>query len=186
MIRMFLRTIGWGVFVVLLVGCSVFPLRKESASAPSHIMHSRSAAYHYSLGILHALNENPDEAIREMEEALRIDPDSAYLAGELASLYMERGDAEKALAICLRTLEKHPNDGDIRLLLGGFYLNGKDYANAAAEYRRVVDLQPKNAMALFYLGTSLAELKRFDEAIAAFRELLAIDPEHFMGGCCPI
>ena len=86
MIRMFLRTIGWGVFVVLLVGCSVFPLRKESSSAASRIAHSRSAAYHYSLGILHALNENPDEAIREMDEALRIDPDSAYLAGELASL----------------------------------------------------------------------------------------------------
>jgi len=179
---MFLRKMGWVFFAMLLLsGCAVLPIRKDAAPSPPIAVYSPSAGYHYSLGILHALNENPDEAIREVEEALRIDPLSPYLAKELASLYMEKGDTERAFTLCKKTLEKYPNDGDTRLLLGGLYLSRKDYAAAAGEYRQVVDLEPKNAAARFYLGTSLAEMKRFDEAEAAFRGLLEIDPDHFMG-----
>jgi tetratricopeptide (TPR) repeat protein len=183
MIRIFLRKTGWAFFVILVLsGCAVFPVRENAAPSLPAAAHSPSGAgYHYSLGILHALNENMDAAILEMEEALRIDPDSPYLAKELASIYMEKGDTEKAFAICKKTLEGHPDDSDTRLLLGGLYLNRKDYPGAAGEYRRVIELAPKNTAARFYLGMSLAEMKQFDEAAAAFRELLKIDPDHFMG-----
>jgi tetratricopeptide (TPR) repeat protein len=168
MIRIFLRKTGWSLFVILILsGCAVFPVRENAAPSPP------AAA--------HALNENMDAAILEMEEALRLDPASPYLAKELASLYVEKGDAEKAVAICKKTLEKHPDDSDTHFILGGLYLNRKDYPGAAGEYRRVIELAPKNTAARFYFGTSLAEMKQFDEAAAEFRELLKIDPDHFMG-----
>ena len=171
MIRMFLHKTCWFFFVLLVLsGCAVFPVRENAVPSPPAAAPSPSGAgYHYSLGILNALNENLDEATRELEEALRIDPASPYLAKELASLYMEKGDAEKALAICRKTLQEHPDDIDTRLLLGGLYLTRKDYSGAAGEYRRVIELAPKNTPARFYLGTSLAEMKQFDEAAAAFR-----------------
>ncbi len=109
------------------------------------------------------------EAIREMEEARRLDPSSPYLAKEIASFYAEKGETDKALAICKQTLVEYPNDIDTLLLLGGLYLNVKDYRSAAEAYRRVVELDPKNVTARFYLGTSHAELKQFDEAIAEFQ-----------------
>jgi tetratricopeptide (TPR) repeat protein len=181
MIRIFLHKTCCFFVILILSGCAVFPVRENAvpprAAAPS----PSNAGYHYSLGILHALGENLDEAVREMEEARRIDPASPYLAKELASLYMEKGDAEKALEICKKTLQEHPDDIDTRLLLGGLYLTRKDYPAAAGEYRRVVELAPKNTSARFYLGTSLAEMKQFDEAAATFRELLKIDPDHVMG-----
>jgi tetratricopeptide (TPR) repeat protein len=183
MIRMFLHKACCFFFVILVLsGCAAFPIRKNAVPLTPVAAHSRSGAgYHYSLGILHALNENLSEAIRELEEAIRIDPASPYLAKELASLYMEKGDEEKALAICRKILQEHPDDSDTRLLLGGLYLTRKDYPGAAGEYRRVIELAPNNTAARFYLGTSLAEMKQFDEAAAAFQELLKIDPDHFMG-----
>ena len=69
MIRIFLRKTGWAFFVILvLFGCAVFPVRENAAPSPPDAAHSPSGAgYHYSLGILHALNENMDAAIMEME-----------------------------------------------------------------------------------------------------------------------
>lgn len=182
MIELFLRkTILFFPVILMLSGCAALPVRENAAAPPVTAASTAGAGFHYSIAILHALNENMEEAIREMEEATGLDPASPYLAKELASLYTEKGDAAKAMMICQKILQEHPDDIDTRLLLGGLYLNRKDYQGAAAEYRRVIGLDPKKTAALFYLGTSLGEMKKFDEAAIAFQELLKIEPDHFMG-----
>ena len=88
--------------IVTLSGCAALPLRNDAAHpqpAPP-ALRPEGAAFHYSLGVLLAMNANLEEAIREMEEARSLDPSSPYLAKEIASLYMEKGETEKALAIC--------------------------------------------------------------------------------------
>src|SRR5512141_3089284 len=101
--------------IVTLSGCAAIPLRNGTAhpqSAPP-ALRPEGAAFHYSLGVLLAMNANLEEAIREMEKAHNLDPSSPFLAKEIASLYMEKGETEKALTICKKTLEEHPNDIDI-------------------------------------------------------------------------
>ncbi len=115
MIRMLLHKGYWSIFAILLFsGCTLFPVRQDTAAPQAAVPAPANAAYHYSLGILYALNDDLGEATRELEEALRLDPASPYLAKELASLYMERGNAAKALEICLKTLREHPDDTDTR------------------------------------------------------------------------
>ena len=169
--RTMLRKTGPLLLMILaLGGCAVSPARQDLPQPlPKQANLSSGASFHYILGVLNSLNENLPEAIKEIEEANRLDPSSPFLAKEIAFLYTERGEMEKALAICTKTLETHPNDIDIRLLRGGIYLNQKNYLSAVAEYRRVIDLDPKNLTALFYFGTSQAELKRFGEAVASFQ-----------------
>jgi tetratricopeptide (TPR) repeat protein len=182
MIRAVSRTMSLLVLTILtLSGCAAFPLRND-ATHPQPVPEQSpdGAAFHYSLSILSALNENLEEAIREMEKARRRDPSSPYLAKEIASLYMEKGEPGKALAICKKNLEEHPDDIDTLLLLGELYLHLKDFKNAAEQYRRVIDLDTNNIAARFYLGTCHAELKQIDKAVAVFQELLQIDPNHFM------
>ncbi len=159
MIQVVFRITGSVLFTILILsGCTLSSVRQDAfPQAPDQMALRSSASFHYALGVLQALNDNMEEAIREMEEARRLDPSSPYLAKEVASLYTEKGETEKALAISKKTLEAHPDDIDTRLLLGGIYLNQKDYRSAAAEYQRVVDLDPKNLNARFYLGTSQAE-----------------------------
>jgi len=163
MIGLFFRlTILFFPMILMLSGCAVLPVRENTAAPPVTAASTAGARFHYSMAILHALNENMEEAIREMEEAIGLDPASPYLAKELASLYTEKGDAAKAMMICQKILQEHPADIDTRLLLGGLYLNRKDYPGAAEEYRRVIGLDPKKTAAHFYLGTSLAEMKKLD------------------------
>ncbi|HPG72414.1 MAG TPA: tetratricopeptide repeat protein, partial [Syntrophales bacterium] len=50
------------------------------------------AAYHYSLGTMLSLDGKLKEAAREYEKALELDPKSAFLATELAGLYVKMGD----------------------------------------------------------------------------------------------
>ena len=137
MIQKVFRITGPLLFTILVLGgCALSPVRQDAAPQPPIQTKPRSSAsFHYTLGVLQALNENMEEAIREMEEARRLDPSSPYLAKEVASLYTEKGETEKALAISKQTLEAHPDDIDTRLLLGGIYLNQKDYRSAAAEYQ---------------------------------------------------
>ena len=169
------------LMILTLCVCAVTQARQDlPRPLPTQSSPQSRASFHYILGVLHSLNENLPEAIREIEEANRLDPASPFLARETAFLYTENGEMEKALAICTKALALYPDDIDIRLLLGGIYLNQKKYENAAAEYRRVIDLDPKNLNALFYLGTSQAELKRYNDAVASFQELIRIEPEHFM------
>ncbi len=182
MIRLFFRKTSLFLMIIFMFsGCAFLPVREDPLAPPVTASSAAEAGFHYSIAILHALNENMEEAIREMEEAIGHDPTSPYLAKELASFYTEKGDAAKAMVICQKILQEHPDDIETRLLLGGLYLNQKDYQGATAEYRRVIVLDPKKTAAHFYLGSSLAETKKLDEAVVAFQELLKIDPEHFMG-----
>ena len=168
--------------IATLSGCAAPPVRSDAVQpqpAPS-ALRSEGAAFHYSLGVLLAMNGNLEQAIREMEEAGRLDPASPYLAKEIASLYMEKGEPGKALAICKKNIEAHPNDIDTHLLIGDIFLHLKDYQSAAEQYQRVIDLDPTNTSARFYLGTAQVELKQLEKAIATFKDLLRRDPNHFM------
>ena len=119
--------------IVTLSGCAALPLRNDAAhpQPASPALRPEGAAFHYSLGVLLAMNANLEQAIREIETAHRLDPSSPFLAKEIASLYLEKGETEKAMAICKKNLEEHPNDIDTLNLLGDIYLHLKDYRSAA-------------------------------------------------------
>ena len=67
---------------------------------------SADAMYYYSMGILLKLNGRTDEAIVAMEKAIAADPASAHLVIELISLYSEKGDFKRALALGEKELQR--------------------------------------------------------------------------------
>jgi tetratricopeptide (TPR) repeat protein len=142
---------------------------------------SFEATYHYSLGVMLALDENLDGAIEEFETSIRFDPASPYLAAELATLYMEKGDFQKAVDLCNKSISYNPEDIHTYVLLGGIYLSIKDFEKAAHIYKKIIQLDPKHVAAHLYLGTIYAEIKRFDMATDIFKKLISIDPDHLMG-----
>ncbi|MEK7827902.1 MAG: hypothetical protein AAB299_09265, partial [Thermodesulfobacteriota bacterium] len=56
--------------ILMLSGCAALPVRENAAAPPVTAASTARAGFHYSIAILHALNENMEEAIREMEEAI--------------------------------------------------------------------------------------------------------------------
>jgi tetratricopeptide (TPR) repeat protein len=72
----------------------------------------RDAAAHSGLGNLYASLGQPEKAVREMSEAIRLDPDFAYAYGNLAALYAGENrldDAKKTLALAQARKLDAPN-----------------------------------------------------------------------------
>ncbi len=169
------------IFLLLaLAGCATIPGGRDKTT-PSGEQSSFDSFYHYSLGVLFSLNDEPDAAITEYEEALRLDPYSETLTRELAELYFEKGERQKAIRLCETFLEKNPKNIEVLLLVGELYLDIKDYKKAVHVYKSVLELDPRNITAYFYLGSTYAEVKRYDRAVSLFKKLLTIEPDNLMG-----
>ena len=121
-----------------LAGCASSPVQGKVSDIEGTERPSFDSTYHYSLGVLHILDDNLDRATKEFEKALSFDPQSPYLKTELISLYIERGETQKAITLSKTYLTEHPHNVNAHLLLGGLYLNRKDYKNAVEEYEKVI------------------------------------------------
>jgi tetratricopeptide (TPR) repeat protein len=165
-----------------VTGCAISSFKgNDAAVATGKERPSFNSTYHYSLGVLHILDENLNEAIKEYEEALRFDPQAQFLTNELISLYIEKGEIPKAILLCKNILIDNPGNINARLLLGGLYLNMKDYKNAIGEYEKVIELDPSNSVSYLYLGTIYAENKNYEKAFEIFKNLINIHPDHLTG-----
>ena len=134
------------------------------------------------LGITHYQRGNYEEAIHEIDLALRANPKEA-------SAHSNRGNAlqvlkrlDEALTSYDRAIALNPDYFDA-FYNRGIALQGlKRLEEALASYDRAIALKPDHADAFNNRGNTLRELKRFDEALTSYDRALALKanyPEAF-------
>lgn len=114
------------------------------------------------------------EAIRHLEEAVRIAPDRAsahYRLGTALTMVGRTGDAMESYR---RVLELDPDFVEAHNNLGGLLHLSGDLDAAARHYRQTLALDPAHANAHFNLGGILLDAARFGEAETEFRGTLAV------------
>jgi predicted O-linked N-acetylglucosamine transferase (SPINDLY family) len=130
------------------------------------------------LGITHYQRGNYEEAIHEIDLALKANPKEA-------SAHSNRGNALQALKRLDEALTSY--DRAIALkpdYFDAFYNRGialqglKRLEEALASYDRAIALKPDYADAFNNLGNVLQELKRLDEALASFDRAIALKPNY--------
>jgi tetratricopeptide (TPR) repeat protein len=116
-----------------------------------------------------------DEAIREFEKAIALDPLSAHAHDNLASVLVQKGKLRDALRSYLRALELEPSSPTSHYNLASFLTS---YARdmAIEEYKEAITGEPDFIDAHVNLGLALADGGDYDGAIAAYHEALRIDP----------
>jgi len=170
------------VIVLSVIMACVFPPHEKQAGSRERAGDVLSNSYyHYSLGVLLAINGETDRAITEYESALRSDPESPYLINELAALYMKKGKMNKAVELLERSVALDPDNIDSYILLGGLYGNLKRYDDAAQQYKRVIDIDPEKIEAYLFLGLIYRENTQYEKAIEILGDLLKRDPGNLMG-----
>jgi len=112
-----------------LTGSKINPASDEGIGGSSS-----DAYYHYSLGVIYALERNLDMAINEYERTLSIEHNSPYLMAELAALYIRKGEITTAIELLKKSLIYNPGYVDTHLILGSLYLNLKEHNNAIKEF----------------------------------------------------
>src|SRR5580704_7208077 len=109
------------------------------------------------------------EALRAMQEAIRLDPKQSDFYGDLASLQVAAGDFGPAEESFNRALALDPKNVNVRLALGAFYQLRGRLAEAEQQFRQAIDVDPKSVRARDQLIRLLVIEGKNDEAGAAAR-----------------
>ncbi len=98
------------------------------------------------------VNMNNMQAINDLEEKVKQNPDDHKSLLELAHLKNDSGLFEAAILNYKTYLEKHPDDADARVDMGVCYYNLKDFNNAIKEMETALKYAPNHQIALLNLG----------------------------------
>ncbi|WP_144152948.1 tetratricopeptide repeat protein [Paraburkholderia sp. BCC1885] len=128
------------------------------------------------LGALLAGTGRPDEALKEFEAALRIDPRHVQTLVALANTQLEMGRFEDALRAYDRALDVSPQALDALTNRGSALRALRRYMEALETYDGALSVDPHSFVAYYNRGHVLRELGRHAEALHSYDRALAIQP----------
>ncbi len=144
-------------------------------SPQRHIPEALREAYHDALLSLAEEGSSPGEAVRLIEEALRIAPECAPLITLNGLASVRLGQLGRARAAFERALELWPGDPVPRLELAALAVEAEDLAEAEGHLEAALRADPLNEQAWAELGRVRYQRQRYDGAVDAFRRLIQLD-----------
>ena len=91
-----------------LLGCSKEE-KKAAAPQQQQAPDMTAAKEHFDKGVQHTMKGETDEAIKEFEATLQIDPKSPEAHNNLGFAYYDKGDLDKAIEHQKKAIEGNPN-----------------------------------------------------------------------------
>jgi tetratricopeptide (TPR) repeat protein len=119
-----------------------------------------------------------DDAIREHEAALAIDPNNVQVHANLLSLYGRTGDAAKARQHFDAVIKLNPGRSDAWYDYGVLLFHEQHYAEAEEAFRHALSINPYYAEAHNNLGAIYEQQGRLDDAAKEFRKAIADRPDY--------
>ncbi|MFQ5902500.1 MAG: tetratricopeptide repeat protein [Candidatus Binatia bacterium] len=106
-----------------------------------------------------------DEALKELQEALRLSPESVDALYYQGLVYVALKRPADAQAAWEKARELRPTDLDVAFQLGAFYFGQKQYEKAEPLLREVYEPQPTRPNIGYYLGFMEYRKKNYREAL---------------------
>ncbi|HMO35320.1 MAG TPA: tetratricopeptide repeat protein [Gemmatales bacterium] len=126
---------------------------------------------------LWSMKNEPDIAIQDATEALRLDPKDVYAYMNRGIAWSAKKDYDKAIADYNEALRLDPKDALAYNNRGWTYYLCREYDQAMADYDQCLKLDPQNAYATGNRGLVYAAQKKYPEAVAAFEAAVKL-PEY--------
>jgi protein O-GlcNAc transferase len=144
--------------------------------------HSDVSFYNYGL-ILKRLNK-PESALRQFDQALRLNPGVAETWNNRATALSDLKRYDEAIADFDKALKLQPNYAEAHCNKAKAFVNLKRFDEASATYDKALEISPDLAAAWLGRGEVQFQLHRYSEALVAYDKALAIDaasPEAWLG-----
>jgi tetratricopeptide (TPR) repeat protein len=122
------------------------------------------------------LPRHPEQARQRLEQALKSDPDNAWLEYYVAWDLAQSNRLDEAVLQARRAVDLAPEDEIVAQSWCRLALLQKDYAAAAAAGRYALSLNPADTQTHFNLGLALLNLRQFPEAIRHFSAVVDAQP----------
>ena len=155
------------LFAVFLLFLATVPL--SAARAQSLSEGAIQAAVFVDRAVIAYDGKRYDEALKELQEALRLDPenvDALYYQGVVYAAMDRPGDGLAALE---KARKLRPADADVAFQIGVIYFGQKEYEKAEPFLREVYRANPKRPNIGYYLGFIEFQKQNFREALNYFR-----------------
>jgi tetratricopeptide (TPR) repeat protein len=127
-------------------------------------------------GVLLLQQKRYEEAIQQLEEAVKQNPTAANQAA-LAQGYVMTKQSAKALPMLRAAVAADQSSPELRFRLGTALLESGDFAAAAREFAVVVQKQPGNQEAWNGIGFALYKVENFQGAMQALDRAKQLGPE---------
>ena len=191
------KTVGWLVFAALVVafilqvpriaargyihlGSSYFALKKYGQAEKAYL-HAKAfdddSCAACGLGMAYNGLGRYDDAEKEFQRAMRLNPNDVCAYAQSGTMYYDRGKYPEAIAAFKRAVELSPSYGSY-MLLGNSYVYTRDYEPSIDAYKKAMQIDPKNTRAYYQLGIAYDYQQRYEESIKVYNDVLKIDPDH--------
>ena len=107
---------------------------------------------------------------------LEAEPNSVALHDDIASMYLELGQPDRAAAYFRGSARLQPESPAAHFNLGLALLAGGEIAEAITEYQRALELDPDYARAHNNLAAIFFQQGNLDDALVHFRDAVRVDP----------
>lgn len=186
-----------GVHLSLVLTLLAVPAAAQAQKAAASKPDRGAAYYHAALAHLYedlasqygARSEYLTKAVENYRLAMKADPDSSFLAEQLAGLYIQSGQLRSAVNEFEEVVRKNPNDINARRILGRIYMarlregqqnrpNEEMLNKTIEQFEKIAELAPNDASNWVTLGRLRKFAQRSAEAEKAYKKALEIDPDN--------
>lgn len=138
-----------------------------------------SALAHYWLGRAYFYGDKNGQAIDELKEALKLEPENMYAMRMLGRVYaFDKTTLSLAEELLSKVLKKHPHYHDARFDRACVFAQRNEFDKAFSEFARLFSQETKFARYHTELGRILAAMGRNDEARKELDRALTLVPDY--------
>jgi type IV pilus assembly protein PilF len=160
--------LGFGILLVLSAGCQTSPQVREQALSRMRLGDS-------------LLQEGkPTQALKELLQAVEMDPENPTIRNLLGIAYLEKGLFPQAIESFKKALDLDPKYVEVYNNLGTAYLRAGRIPEALAEFTKAVEnpLYVTPHYAYYNRGQAYLALKDYVRARENFQEALRLSPRY--------
>lgn len=129
------------------------------------------------IGSILLLADDGQNAIKELEKAIELNPKLPTLRAWYGRALMRMGDGEKARSAFKSELSDNPNDFDANLFLGVLLRQAKAFDEAFGYITRATKLRPRDSYARYHLGALYTSMGKPGEARVLLEDVVKEYPD---------
>ena len=138
----------------------------------------RDSIPHNNLGLVYHDQSKDDDAIREYQTAISLDPKFAVPHNNLGIVYKNQGKEDDAIREYQTAITLDPKYASPHNNLGNVYDDQGKEDDAIREYQAMIALDPKYALPHNNLGNVYQDQGKDDDAIREYQAAIALDPKY--------
>jgi Tfp pilus assembly protein PilF len=158
-----------------LLGMYLYNIKEFPAASDNNHIHAQSRLLQ---GYIALGQERRDEAVRDDQAAIQLDPKWAYSHNCLGLVLAARHEPDKAAVEFRKAIQLDWRFAVPHMNLGDALDDQHKLDEAVVEYRRAIWLNPKYAPPHNDLGDVLVEQHKLDEAAAEYRIAIQLEPKY--------